>query len=41
MAHYLRPSSLTGEQVREPIDGECSNCQTADIRRYPVTSEGG
>jgi hypothetical protein len=41
MVHYPRPSSLTVEQAREPVAAVCSHCQSTDIRRYPVTSEGG
>jgi vanillate/4-hydroxybenzoate decarboxylase subunit D len=41
MVHFPRPSSLAVKQVREPVDGVCPQCQGTDVRRYPVTSEGG
>lgn len=26
---------------REPVEGACPRCGAADLRRYPVNSEGG
>jgi hypothetical protein len=38
---YPRPTELTLSVTREPVDGTCEACGAADLRAYPVMSEGG
>jgi vanillate/4-hydroxybenzoate decarboxylase subunit D len=41
VSSYPRPTELTLHVEREPVDGDCPSCGAADLRRYPVLSEGG
>jgi hypothetical protein len=38
---YPRPQALTLTVEREDVPGECRECGTAALKRYPVLSEGG
>lgn len=41
MPPFVRPQELTVSQVKEPVEGICPQCASAELRRYPVNSEGG
>lgn len=41
MPPFPRPDEPTVSLVKEPVDGSCPQCSAAELRRYPVNSEGG
>ena len=41
MPPFLRPQEATISLRKEPVDGACPQCGAAQLRRYPVNSEGG
>ncbi len=41
MPPFARPEESTVSLVKEPVDGACPRCAAAELRRYPVNSEGG
>jgi vanillate/4-hydroxybenzoate decarboxylase subunit D len=41
MPPFPRPQEATVSLVKEPVDGSCPECGAAQLRRYPVNSEGG
>jgi hypothetical protein len=38
---YPRPDTPTVAVERVPVEGTCPECGAADLRAYPVLSEGG
>lgn len=38
---FARPDDPTPRQAREAVDGNCVECGAAQLKRYPVLSEGG
>ena len=41
MPPFPRPATPTVSLFKEPVDGTCPQCSAAELRRYPVNSEGG
>lgn len=41
MQTYLRPEELHVYVEKVRVDGECPECGAAELRTYPVLSEGG
>jgi vanillate/4-hydroxybenzoate decarboxylase subunit D len=41
MQTYPRPTERYVVVEREPVEGECPECGSSDLKAYPVLSEGG
>lgn len=41
MSHYPRPTEPVPVLDKEPVPGTCPECGDADLKTYPVNSEGG
>lgn len=41
MQTYPRPTESHVSVPREPVDGQCPECGSSDLKAYPVLSEGG
>ena len=41
MSSYPRPAEPTVTVTRESVEGTCPACGAADLKAYPVLSEGG
>ncbi|MDR0360252.1 MAG: hypothetical protein LBJ87_12430 [bacterium] len=41
MSSYPRPAEPTVAVARERVEGTCPACGAADLKSYPVLSEGG
>jgi hypothetical protein len=41
MQTYPRPEERHVSVEREDVEGQCPECDAADLKRYPVLSEGG
>jgi len=41
MSSYPRPTELTLEVVKEPVEGSCPECGAEQLMAYPVLGEVG